>query len=124
MKVCGLIIAAATCVTLHAQSAFAEDGIHCSEIATAYNDLILADGKRSKDTVAQMKSLSAKQLEKEKDALAKKECSIGGEMIGLYNVMQTQLAACAANGEKLGAFPDEVKVQLKGLREAMTGLCG
>ena len=124
MNVVRFVVAATVCVFLGTPPLLAEDGIHCSEINNAYGEMLSADAKRSKDTVAQIKSLSPKQLDKQKGALAKKECSIAGEAIGIFNVIQVQTDACTAKGEQLGDFPDLVKARLKELRESIVDLCG
>ena len=97
-------------------------GVDCAKIGSAYDNLFADGNTRVQSILAQFKALPAGATEQQKDAIRKKFCAVGGELVGLYKFVQALGNDCASQGANMGELMKVVNEQLglaqKGVKEA------
>lgn len=97
--------------------------LECGNIGTAYDSLFADGNKRVEAVLAEFKGLPGNATEQQKDAVRKKFCAIGGEVLGYYKFIQKVAKDCAANGEKLDALLDVINKQLDLAQQGVKAPC-
>jgi hypothetical protein len=106
-----LAAAAGIVVTLAGPHATAA-GIDCKKIGVAYDDLFLDVSKRIEAISAEFKALPAQGADAKRDAIRRRFCAVGGEMVGLYKFVRALANDCSTQGDKMGELIDVVNKQL------------
>jgi hypothetical protein len=115
-------IGAAAGLVLLSLTAASAASIDCSKIGTAYDSLFSDANTRVQAVLTDFKSLPAGADEKRKDAVRKRFCAVGGELVGFYKFVQALGNDCAAQGQNMSELMDVVNKQLglaqQGIRDA------
>src|SRR6185503_492510 len=97
-------------------------GIDCAKIGSAYDNLFADANTRVQGVLTEFKGLPGSATEQKKDAVRKKFCAVGGELVGFYKFVQALAKDCAAQGGNVAELTKVVNEQLglaqKGVREA------
>ncbi len=99
-------------------------GIECSKIGLAYDSLFVDANKRVQDVLAEYKALASSATEQQKDAVRKKFCAVGGELVGYYKFVQAMANDCAKQGEKMDQLLDVINKQLGLAQQGVKQPCG
>jgi hypothetical protein len=115
-----IIVAAALLVLPSLASAAS---IECSRIGTSYDHLFADGNKRVEAILAEFKALPKTATEQQKDRIRKKFCAVGGEVLGLYKLVQAMAKDCIAHGEKLDQLIDVINKQLNLAQQGVNAPC-
>ena len=107
-----LTVAAAIAMLTIAGPLAAAATIECSQIGVAYDDLFLDGNKRVEAISAEFKALPAKGADAQRDAIRRRFCAVGGEMVGLYKFVRALANECSTKGDKMGDLLDVINKQL------------
>jgi hypothetical protein len=103
-------------------SAASAASIDCSKIGSAYDKLFADANTRVQSILTQFKALPAGATEQNKDAIRKRFCAVGGELVGFYKFVQALGNDCASQGGNVAELMKVVNEQLglaqKGVKEA------
>jgi hypothetical protein len=103
-------------------SAASAASIDCAKIGSSYDSLFADANTRVQSVLAEFKKLPGTATEQNKDAIRKKFCAVGGELVGFYKFVQALAKDCAAQGGNVAELTKVVNEQLglaqKGVREA------
>lgn len=114
-----LAIAAALMIT--SSSAFAAT-IECSKVGLAYDSLFVDGSARIDAIIKQYKALPASATDAQREAIRKKFCMVGGEVVGLYKFIRALANDCSTRGEAMGKVLDVINKQL-GLAQEGVKIC-
>jgi hypothetical protein len=114
----------ALALTVPAGALGASAAIECSKIGLAYDGLFVDANKRVQDVLAEYKALAASATEQQKDAVRKKFCAVGGELVGYYKFVQAMANDCAKQGEKMDQLLDVINKQLGLAQQGVKQPCG
>lgn len=98
--------------------------IECSKIGLAYDSLFVDANKRVQDVLAEYKALATSATEQQKDAVRKKFCAVGGELVGYYKFVQAVANDCVKQGEKMDQLLDVINKQLGLAQQGVKQPCG
>ena len=98
--------------------------IECGKIGAAYDDLFVDANKRVEGVLAEFKALPANATEQKKDAVRKKFCAVGGELVGYYKFVRALANDCAKQGDPLAQLLEVVNKQLGLAEEGVKKPCG
>jgi hypothetical protein len=98
--------------------------IECGKVGVAYDDLFVDANKRVEAILAEFKALPKNAGEDKKDAVRKKFCAVGGELVGLYKVVRAVTNDCSKQGDQMGQLLDVVNKQLGLAEEGVKKACG
>jgi hypothetical protein len=103
-------------------SAASAASIDCSKIGSAYDNLFSDANTRVQSILTQFKALPGSATEQNKDAIRKRFCAVGGELVGFYKFVQALAKDCAGQGGNVAQLQKVVDEQLglaqKGVKEA------
>ena len=103
-------------------SAASAASIDCAKIGSAYDNLFADANTRVQSILAEFKKLPGNASEQNKDAVRKKFCAVGGELVGFYKFVQSLANDCATQGGNVAELTKVVNEQLalaqKGVKEA------
>lgn len=116
-------VAAAGFVLLSASAGLA-GSIECSKIGTAYDKFFLDGNNRVQAVLGEYKALPATATEQQKDAVRKKFCAVGGEVVGFYKFIQAMAQDCAAQGDKMDDLLKVINDQLTQAQQGVKAPCG
>jgi hypothetical protein len=116
------LFAAASLFALSLSAASAA-GIDCNKIGTAYDDLFADANSRVQALLAEFKKLPASATEQNKDAIRKRFCAVGGELVGFYKFVQALGKDCASQGENVAGLMDVVNKQLDLAKQGIHSAC-
>ena len=111
-------------LTVPAGAFGASAAIECSKIGIAYDGLFVDVNKRVQDILAEYKALAADATEQQKDAVRKKFCAVGGELVGYYKFVQAMANDCVKQGEKMDQLLDVINKQLGLAQQGVKQPCG
>ena len=114
----------ALALTVPAGALGASAAIEWSKIGLAYDGLFVDANKRVQDVLAEYKALAASATEQQKDAVRKKFCAVGGELVGYYKFVQAMANDCAKQGEKMDQLLDVINKQLGLAQQGVKQPCG
>ncbi len=103
-------------------SAASAASIDCAKIGSAYDSLFADANTRVQSILASFKALPGSATEQNKDAVRKRFCAVGGELVGFYKFVQALGNDCASQGANMADLMKVVNEQLglaqKGVKEA------
>jgi hypothetical protein len=103
-------------------SAASAASIDCAKIGSSYDNLFADANTRVQSILAEFKKLPASATEQNKDAVRKRFCAVGGELVGFYKFVQALGNDCASQGGNVADLMKVVNEQLglaqKGIHEA------
>jgi len=105
-------------------SAASAAGIDCAKIGSAYDHLFADANTRVQSILGQFKSLPAGATEQNKDAIRKRFCAVGGELVGFYKFVQALGNDCSSQGANMGELMKVVNEQLGLAEKGVTEACG
>ncbi len=98
--------------------------IECDKIGIAYDPLFVNALKQVTALQTEFKALPASATEQQKDALRKRYCAVGGELVGYYKFVQALANDCAAQGAAMGPLLDVINKQLNLGQQGIHMVCG
>jgi hypothetical protein len=99
-------------------------GLECSKIGVAYDDLFLDVNKRIEAISAEFKALPATGADARRDAIRRRFCAVGGELVGLYKFVRALANDCSTQGDKMGDLLDVINKQLGLAMQGIKEPCG
>ncbi len=103
-------------------SAASAASIDCAKIGSAYDSLFADANTRVQSILAAFKALPGSATEQNKDAVRKRFCAVGGELVGFYKFVQALGNDCTSQGANMADLMKVVNEQLglaqKGVKEA------
>ena len=114
--------AAASLLVLSLSAASAA-GIDCSKIGSAYDNLFSDANTRVQSILAEFKALPASATEQRKDAIRKRFCAVGGELVGFYKFIQALGNDCSSQGANMAELIGIVNKQLDLARQGIHSAC-
>jgi hypothetical protein len=115
-------IAAASLLALSLSAASAA-GIDCSKIGSAYDNLFADANTRVQSILAEFKALPASASEQRKDAIRKRFCAVGGELVGFYKFVQALGNDCSSHGDNMAELMEVVNKQLSLAQQGIHSAC-
>ena len=97
--------------------------IECSKIGSAYDSLFSGANDRVQSILAEFKALPASATEQRKDAIRKRFCAVGGELVGFYKFVQALAKDCASQGENMAELTGVVEKQLGLAQQGIHSAC-
>ena len=116
------LFAAASLLALSLSAASAAD-IECSKIGSAYDNMFSQANDRIQSILAEFKALPSGATEQRKDAIRKRFCAVGGELVGFYKFMQALAKDCASEGENMTELTEIVNKQLGLAQQGIHSAC-
>jgi hypothetical protein len=114
--------AAASLLALSLSTACAAD-IDCSKIGAAYDNLFSDANNRVQAILAEFKALPAGATEQHKDAIRKRFCAVGGELVGFYKFIQALGNDCKSQGANMAELMEIVDKQLSLAQQGIHSAC-
>jgi hypothetical protein len=114
--------AAASLLVLSLSAASAA-GIDCSKIGSAYDNLFSDANTRVQSILAEFKALPAGATEQRKDAIRKRFCAVGGELVGYYKFIQALGKDCSSQGDNMAELMEVVNKQLGLAQQGIHSAC-
>ncbi len=105
-------------------SAASAASIDCVKIGSAYDNLFADANTRVQKVLDEFKGLPGGATEQNKDAIRKRFCAVGGELVGFYKFVQALGNDCAAQGENMGELMKVVNEQLSLAQKGIQEACG
>jgi hypothetical protein len=105
-------------------SAASAASIDCAKIGSAYDNLFADANTRVQSILTQFKSLPGGATEQNKDAVRKRFCAVGGELVGFYKFVQALGNDCASQGENMDELMKVVNQQLGLAQKGIDDACG
>ena len=116
------LFAAASLFALSLSAASAA-GIDCSKIGSAYDNLFSEANDRIQSILAEFKALPGSATEQRKDAIRKRFCAVGGELVGFYKFVQALGKDCASQGQNMAELTEIVNKQLGLAQQGIHSAC-
>jgi hypothetical protein len=104
-------------------SAAGASGIDCKTIGTAYDNLFANANDRVQAILTEFKALPAGATEQKKDAIRKRFCAVGGELVGFYKFVQSLGNDCVKQGDNMTELMDVVNKQLDLAKQGIKTAC-
>jgi hypothetical protein len=104
-------------------SAAAAAGIDCSKIGSSYDNLFSDANTRVQSILAEFKALPATATEQRKDAIRKRFCAVGGELVGFYKFVQALGNDCSSQGDNMAELMEVVNKQLGLAQQGIHSAC-
>jgi hypothetical protein len=105
-------------------SAASAASIDCTTIGTAYDRLFADANTRVQSILTQFKALPGGATEQNKDAIRKRFCAVGGELVGFYKFVQALGNDCTSQGANMGQLMKVVNEQLGLAQQGVKEACG
>jgi hypothetical protein len=115
-------LAAAILLVLSPSTASAA-GIDCSKIGSAYDNLFSDANTRIQSMLSELKALPGGATEERKDAVRKRFCAVGGELVGFYKFLQALGNDCSSQGDNMGELMEVVNKQLDLAQQGVHSAC-
>jgi len=104
-------------------SAASAASIECDKIGSAYDHLFADANTRVQSILAEFKGLPGGATEQRKDAIRKRFCAVGGELVGFYKFVQALGNDCASQGASMSELMDVVNKQLSLAQQGVHEAC-
>ena len=98
--------------------------IACDKIGSAYDNLFADANTRVQSILTEFKGLPGGATEQSKDAIRKRFCAVGGELVGFYKFVQALANDCAGQGDSMADLLKVVNEQLGLAQKGLTEACG
>jgi hypothetical protein len=105
-------------------SAASAASIDCAKIGAAYDSLFSDANTRVQSLLAEFKKLPAGATEQNKDAIRKRFCAVGGELVGFYKFVQALGNDCSSQGANMADLMKVVNEQLGLAQKGVKDACG
>jgi len=105
-------------------SAASAASIDCTKIGSAYDHLFADANTRVQTILGQFKALPGGATEQDKDAIRKRFCAVGGELVGFYKFVQALGNDCTSQGANMDQLMKVVNEQLGLAQQGVAEACG